>query len=135
MYPVKGEERGPPSLTSSVLFSDHRNSHCVSNTAGGSRSCSQPAPSNNRHSGRTASKLSIIYDKGWRNFARPGRQIVEEELRCVTLRGYSSHTSHSGPQGRRSPPRHPVRYSLTSLCMLVSLLSAIVTMLPSYYLS
>lgn len=26
-----------------------------------------------------------------------------------------SHTSHSGsgPQGRRSPPRHPVRYSLT----------------------
>lgn len=49
---------------------------------------------------------------------RPSDRRVEEELRCITLRGYSLRLhltlpTVAGPQGRRSPPRHPVRYSLT----------------------
>lgn len=70
---------------------------------------------------------------------RRGRAAVHYTARVfITTPSRTSH-SGSGPQGRRSPPRHPVRYSLTEdaarRCVTVSLLSAIVTMLPSYYLS
>lgn len=44
---------------------------------------------------------------------RRGRAAVHYTARVFITT--PSHTSHSGrgPQGRRSPPRHPVRYSLT----------------------